>query len=416
MDDELNALKTVPPFLQDASYLPRITRQSGRVLEEALAPSTLFDQGAQLQGGIIEATYAADEPPILKRLRGTVPYLVDHQLLRFAGDGFLDTATFSKLPYRPDHVIDAENVKDIDAPSLTREVLKFEQDQGCAAFISPAWPLFDQNQENWLTANRHLWAASCDANGNGEIEKRAMLAQVAPGKVAMDHPDTLIETLMDLPFDGVYVQPLRLNPTKDSVEKLLRFVKMLEGFEEAGLPVVAARVGAFGVLLTALGISAFDSGLGIAEASDVKTLIRKRKPPKDDEKKKGPRGIRRVYLEPLKTTMAARQAKLILEHPQLRAKFACDLGCCRFQGLEELAERSRPHYLWTRNDEVRDIRDLGTPSMKLDFVHEQLRDAREMGRLVRRTLIGNLKELPSFDHTDRWIRVLAREVEARAVA
>jgi hypothetical protein len=54
--------------------------------------------------------------------------------------------------------------------------------------------------------------------------------------------------------------------------------------------------------------------------------------------------------------------------------------------------------------------------MKLDSVHEELRNARELGRHVRRTLIGNLRELPSFDHTDRWLRVLGREAEARAVA
>ena len=219
---------------------------------------------------------------------------------------------------------------------------------------------------------------------------------------------------MDFPVDGVYVQPLRLNPVKDSVEKLLRYVRMLESFEEAGLPVVAARVGAFGVMLAALGISSFDSGLGLAEASDLSSLNRKKT--QNERSKKGPKGSRRLYLGPLKTTMPARQAELILGHPGLRGRFACDLGCCRFQGLDELSERARHHFLWTRNDEVRRIRALETPSMKLDLVHEELRDARELGRQVRRTLIGNLRELPSFDHTDRWIRVLGREAEARAAA
>jgi hypothetical protein len=84
--------------------------------------------------------------------------------------------------------------------------------------------------------------------------------------------------------------------------------------------------------------------------------------------------------------------------------------------LDELPERARSHFLWTRNDEVRRIRELETSSMKLDLIHEELRDARELGRQVRRTLIGNLRELPSLDHPDRWIRVLGREAEARAAA
>jgi hypothetical protein len=218
---------------------------------------------------------------------------------------------------------------------------------------------------------------------------------------------------MDLPVDGVYVQPLRLHPVKDSVEKLVAFIRMLESFEEAGLPVVAGRVGAFGSLLVALGISAFDSGLGLAEASDLSALNRKKS--KKERAKKGPKGSRRLYLAPLRTTMPVRQAQIIL-NSDLRGHFACDLGCCRFQGLDELPDRARQHFLWTRNDEVRGIRELDTPSMKLDAIHEDLRNARELGRQVRRTLIGNLRELPSFDHTDRWLRVLGREVEARAAA
>jgi hypothetical protein len=65
---------------------------------------------------------------------------------------------------------------------------------------------------------------------------------------------------------------------------------------------------------------------------------------------------------------------------------------------------------------VREIRELETRTMKIDAIHEDLRDARELGRLVHRTLIGNLQEPPSFDHTDRWIRVLGRENEPRAAA
>jgi hypothetical protein len=114
--------------------------------------------------------------------------------------------------------------------------------------------------------------------------------------------------------------------------------------------------------------------------------------------------------------MPARQAGLILGHSGLQGHFACDLGCCRFQALEELPDRARQHFLWNRNDEVRKLRELDTRTMRIDAIHEDLRSARELGRLVRRTLIGNLKELPSFDHTDRWIRVLGREAEARAVA
>jgi len=101
MDDALSALKTVPGFLREASYLPRVTRHAGRVLE-ALAPNTLFDQGLQLRGALVEATYAAEDPAILRRLHaGSVPLLVEPQTLRFTGEAFLATAAFQELPYVP---------------------------------------------------------------------------------------------------------------------------------------------------------------------------------------------------------------------------------------------------------------------------------------------------------------------------
>ena len=362
----------------------------------------------------MEATYAAEDPAILRRLRAcSVPFLIEPQTLRFAGEAFLETGAFSKLPYTPAKVVTAITAAELDIEGLARQVLEFEQEHGAAAFIAPAWPLDDRDLAGWSEANDRLLQATCAANGGGDVEARPLLAQVAPGRAVRENPDRLMDALMDLPVDGVYVQPLRLHPVKDSVEKLVAFIRMLESFEEAGLPVVAGRVGAFGSLLVALGISAFDSGLGLAEASDLSTLNRKKS--KKERAKKGPKGSRRLYLAPLRTTMPVRQARIIL-NSDLRGHFACDLGCCRFQGLDELPDRARQHFLWTRNDEVRGIRELDTPSMKLDAVHEDLRNARELGRQVRRTLIGNLRELPSFDHTDRWLRVLGREVEARAAA
>ena len=285
---------------------------------------------------------------------------------------------------------------------------------GSAAYVSAALPLYNQDAEEWAELNKRLLVASCDANGSGDIEQKPLLAQIAPGPTALFHPEDILELLLDLPVAGAYIEPLTFNAAKDSVEKLFRYLRFLEVFEEAGLPVVASRVGALGPILSALGITAFSSGLGEAEASNLAALNRKRT--KKENAAEGPRGSKRIYLAPLKTTMGRRQAELILSRDGLRGRFSCSLGCCRFADLNELAARSRHHYLWSRNDEVRAIREQPTRAAKLDLVHEELRNARELSRLVRRTLFKEQQDLPSFDHVDRWIRALAREQEGRAVA
>lgn len=49
-------------LLSDLGYLPGITIRDGRAIEEALAPATLLDDGARLDGAIIEASYAFKRP------------------------------------------------------------------------------------------------------------------------------------------------------------------------------------------------------------------------------------------------------------------------------------------------------------------------------------------------------------------
>src|SRR3954466_39888 len=89
-----------PGFLDESTFLSRITQHDGRAIEDALAGPTLFDRGVRLRGGVVEATYAAADPPLLKRLReDSVPYIVDPQTTRFTGERFLQVEHFERLPY-----------------------------------------------------------------------------------------------------------------------------------------------------------------------------------------------------------------------------------------------------------------------------------------------------------------------------
>src|SRR3990170_143159 len=93
-------LQNEPSFLDESAFLVRITQHDGRAIEDALAGPTLFEPGVRLRGGVVEATYAAAEPPLLNRLRqDRVPYLVDPQTVRFACERFLQVEQFERLPY-----------------------------------------------------------------------------------------------------------------------------------------------------------------------------------------------------------------------------------------------------------------------------------------------------------------------------
>lgn len=399
-----------PDFLDGPTFLPRVTRHDGRAIEEALAGPSLFDRGVRLEGAVVEASYAAEEPPLLKRLREEgVPQIIDPQTLRFTGERFISVEQLAKLPYAPRAPFIAHTFTAVQAEALARGVLLFEQASGAACYLAAGLPYYDADLPMWLDHNERMLAAACNANGGSDLDRRPLIAQLAPGRKALAEPRLIAQRLLDYPIDAVYVQPLRLNPVADSLEKLAGYVEFLLALRGEGLPVIAGRVGAFGLLLQALGVSAFDSGLSRAEAFELAGLNRPLTKRERERTGKGGGPDRRIYFERLKTTLPGRHADRVLADRGLRSRFTCTLGCCEHGGFEELPDRRRTHYLWTRHHEIEELRKSPTSGMREDAVHEQLRDAREDGSVVRRVLAGQTDDLPSFDHLERWMGVLVRE-------
>lgn len=405
------------PMKATPTFLPRITRNDGRSIEQAIASPNLFDPGVSLEGGILESAYADSEPPILGRLRDDgVPYVIDPQTSRFVGERFLETAALAALPYSPHEVLTPGQTSLEALDALALGVMRHQQELGAAAFLAAGLPYADNNLQACLRANDRLLETSARANGSGEFERRPLIAQVLVGRQAMANPKLILNRLLDYPVAAAYVQHTRLRPTRDGIEKLTRYVELLLQLQEAGVRVIAGRVGAFGLILAALGIAAFDSGLGQAEGFDLAGLNRRLTQRDLERRAEGNAGggDQRVYFGQLLTTVKGRQADAILGERGLRARMACQLGCCRHRVLEDLPDRRRQHYLWVRYKEITELRDFPSNSLRVDWVHEQLRNAREASTAVRRALLDKEVEPPDFGHLDRWIGVLGRGDELRA--
>jgi hypothetical protein len=411
-------LPTRPAFLDLPTFLPRVSRHDGRAIEQALAGPTLFDRGVKLEGAVVEATYAAEQPPLLQRLAAdSVPQVIDPQTVRFCGARYLQVEKLRGLPYSPSGPITADDFPKSEAVSLARGVLHFEHRAGAACYVAAGVPYFDRDADAWLRHNEELLAAACALNGTSDIPRRPMIAQVVPGPKALADPEQIVNRLIDYPVTAVYVQPQRLDPVHDNLEKLAQYVRFLLTLDANGLAVIAGRVGAFGLVLQALGIPSFDSGLNQAEAFNLTSLNRPLTEREQERRKQGKGGgDRRIYFELLKTTLKGRHAAAILANAGIRGRFTCTLGCCQHRGFEDLPERRREHCLWTRHHEIDDMRAKSTGALRIDHVHEQLRDAREHGTAVRRALARHEVDIPSFDHIDRWIGVLAHEGGLAAAA
>jgi hypothetical protein len=402
-----------PAPINDLAYLARVTTRDHRAIEEALAGATLLTESPNLAGVVIEAAYAAGDPPLLKRLREDgIARVVDPQSLRLTGSRFLEVDALTSLPYAPKSPLSVSDLPASRTRALARRTLEFEQRVGCDMYVAPGLPLYDTDLDAWLAANDAILDAACSANGGAELDRKPLLALVAPGAKAMARPDDVVRHLLDYPIDGVYLQALRLDPVRDSLEKLARFVQFAHAIQSLGVPVIVGRVGAFGLVLQALGVTAFDSGLGLAEAHDLATLNRSMTEREHQRRAEGEGGggpAQRVYLELLKTTFDAKIANVILADNNIRHRFTCNRSCCRFRGFDDISLRARQHYLWTRQAEVEALRKLTLPAMRITHVESQLRAAKDTAIVVGRILKQQGVTPPEFEHLGRWLGLIARE-------
>jgi hypothetical protein len=409
-----------PAPLNELAFLPRVTTRDHRAIEEALASATLLTESPDLAGVMIEAAYGAADPPLLKRLREDgIVRIVDSQSLRFTGARFLEVEALASLPYAPTRPIMVREFQASRARDLAKRALEFEQNVGCDIYLAPGLPLYDLDLDDCLAANDEILAASCSANGGAHLDRKPLLALIAPGPKALAQPERVACRLLDFPIDGVYLQALRLDPVRDSLEKLARLVQFAHAIQSLGLPVIAGRVGAFGLVLQALGVTAFDSGLGQAEAHDLASLNRATTERERQRREQGEGGggpTRRVYLEALKKTLDSKLTDAILADPNVRHHFVCNRSCCRFRGFEDLATRARQHYLWTRQSEVEALRKLELPMMRMAQLESQLRAAGDTSTVVRRALEHRDTKQPDFSHLERWLGLLAREQQLALTA
>jgi hypothetical protein len=202
------------------------------------------------------------------------------------------------------------------------------------------------------------------------------------------------------------VQPLRMHPRQDSVERLVRLAQFLLASQDVGLPVIAGRAGTFGLVLMALGVYAVDSGFGERETFDLASLDRERKE-RDEGDRKGGRA-KFAYLSSLLTSIPTVTAQLLIRHPALATSFVCEEGECRYGGIEAQVDRPRAHFFHARPAELAELRSRPTVELRVQYIGERLRRAIELGDRVNRVLADDGHAPIHLDHLRNWDAVLVR--------
>lgn len=395
---------------QHLSFLLHVTQFEGRTIEKLIAPRDPGETAPTLGGAVIEASYVQTDPPLLAHLaEARIPWMVDPQSIRFASPGFREIGRLRRLPYAPTAPLDPSRLTR-DVEDMVRGALEFQAQAEPSMYLVPALPLSRPSAAILRTfAELHTLAA--DLNGTA-VPYRPMVAAAYPSADVIRGMFSVFERL-DRTFAGAYVLPLQLNPKRDSVERLVAYARFLEHAQASGLRVVAGRAGVFGLLLASFGIENFDSGLGERESFSLSRLSRVREPDPGGKRDGGRQS--RVYVSPLRSTLAWKDAEAMLEMRSLRAQLTCDIGDCRFGGYRHALDHHREHFFHCRAAELDALRQRRTTELRVPLVMEWLRTAMETGRLVNR--VREEQGLPAlnFEHLETWRAVLTRVATVVAV-
>ncbi len=281
--------------------------------------------------------------------------------------------------------------------------MEFAADHEADFYLVPALPMMKPNlrqAKTLQTAHQFAFDIASD------IASKPVVAYVGASSAVLRSPYAVYERLLDRPFAGVYVQPLRLHPRLDSVETLIAYTNFLLEGKRYGLQVVAGRAGTFGLVLMALGVDAVDSGLGERETYDLGALDRE--PAVRLEAKRQGGRQRTVYLVPLMTSVPEDSARLILRHPALRARFICEEGECKYLDLEAQSDNPRAHFFHSRPAELDALRMCSTTELRVQHIGQRLRSAVDLATTVNRVLVQDGQKALPLGHLQRWSSVLTR--------
>lgn len=376
---------------------------AGKRLEQLIAPSS-GRVAHRPDGVVVAATYAASEPGLLGRLRDLqVQWAIDPQSMRFATNEHLAVASVARLPYAPLTPLDSGRWTPEHA-RMVEGALRFQARFGPAYYLVPALP-YDRLSPAAFTAQRSLHEHAFSIVGSAEVPSRPLVAFAAASPSLLKSPFAITNCVSNRPFAGLHLQLTSLDARDRAVESLVGLVGFLRVSGDEHVPALVGRAGAFGLVLAALGVSAFAMGIGDKETSSLSGLKGRRQ--KEGEDKRAGGRAARVYLPALFRSFSVDHVRILVRHKATRPHFLCE-GC---ETVESLLENRLEHWFHAREQELRELRHLPTIPMRTDHMRQRLLAAIELAKFVNRTLGDDGQKQLELSHLERWLAVLERADE-----
>lgn len=404
VSESTHADKTLTAFMP--SFFVRLWNEK-KVLEE------FYADGFSIEHAIFPINHQARQKNLLNFLKKEkIDFVIDPSTMRLAYDSYSDVKGLISLPYAPEDLSILE-LDDLNTYIQKQKYVKLVVDEQLKHnppyIVSPFHISNNSNlvkikmdsNENWFSLDMKLANETRDYLDKVGYEGKLVSGVCIKTDIltTRSEKEYFLNVLSSLSCDEYWVYVDCIN-NNSNYSQLYNYANtLLELQKSTNKPVIAGRIGAFGLVLLAFGLYGFESGTSRFE-SFYEDLYKETAEPYNMY-------VRYYFPELLSNVAIERKnpAKII---QLLATKTGQNIGCscpyCKNQNPANLVGDglTRKHFLFRRNEEIEEIRKLSSIKERVDFVEQKIKNA-----------IQNYKNLkPIFkDDDSRFLKVWLDVIE-----
>lgn len=351
-----------------------------KVLEEYYA------DGYAVENVVFPINHQYQQKNLLKMIKeNDINIIIDPSTIRLAYDTYADVKGLVALPYAPDDLsrLELEDLKDYDKKKeYVKKVVDEQLKHGVKNVVAPFHMSNNSNvvkikmdtNENWFSLDVKLleetrtYLDSIDFDGK-LVGGFCIKTDILTNKTEREY---FLNVLSGLNCDMYWIYVDCINENSNAAQLYNYATALLDLQKSTNKPVMAGRIGAFGLVLLAFGLYAFESGTSRFE-SFYEDLYKDTSDPFNM--------YVRYYMPELLANVAVERKNPIrivqLLHSATGKDIACHCPYCDGVNPELLVSDglTRKHFLYRRNAEIQSLRNMSTVSERVEYMKERINSA-----------------------------------------
>jgi serine/threonine-protein kinase len=311
--------------------------------------------------------------------------IIDPATVRLAYDTYADVKGIVALPYAPKDLsrLELEDLKDYNKKrEYVKKVVDEQLKQGVKNVVAPFHMSNNSNlvkikmdtNENWFSLDVKLLEETRNyldsLNFKGKLVGGFCIkVDILTNKTEREY---FLNVLSGLNCDMYWIYVDCINESSNAAQLYNYSTALLDLQKSTNKPVIAGRIGSFGLILLAFGLYAFESGTSRFE-SFYEDLYKDTSDPFNM--------YVRYYMPELLANVAVERKNPVKIVQLLNSKIGDDITChCPYcdgiaPSLLTQDSLTRKHFLYRRNKEIQELRSSSTVDERIEYVEERINNA-----------------------------------------